>query len=178
MSKLQKKLTAHKRGHPKLQNMNFKHFFSTFVGNFCPPGSGSGFRIRIQIHWPHWIRIQSGSGSETLPTSAGCSLLIFWRLKPSRSLDVLYGGLGISKFNFFIIKMISCQSYVFQLFIIWTLDPDPEPDPGFTRNDGSGFSESGSSTLISGWLIYVNSLPDCSTLYPHQLPVWSSFYDD
>ncbi len=23
-------------------------------------------RIRIQIHWPDWIRIQSGSGSETL----------------------------------------------------------------------------------------------------------------
>ncbi len=31
-------------------------------------GSGSGFRIRIRIHWPDWIRIQSGSGSgsETL----------------------------------------------------------------------------------------------------------------
>jgi len=35
---------------------------STFVGHFCPPGSGSGFRIRIRIHWPDWIRIQSGSG--------------------------------------------------------------------------------------------------------------------
>ncbi len=41
-------------------------FFSTFVGHFCSPGSGSGFRIRIRIHWPDWIRIQSGSGSETL----------------------------------------------------------------------------------------------------------------
>ncbi len=40
--------------------------FSTFVGHFCPPGSGSGFRIRIRIHLPDWIRIQSGSGSETL----------------------------------------------------------------------------------------------------------------
>ncbi len=39
---------------------------STFVGHFCPPGSGSGSRIRIRIHWPDWIRIQSGSGSETL----------------------------------------------------------------------------------------------------------------
>ncbi len=64
MSKLQKKPAAHKRGHPTLQNMNF----STFVGHFCPPGSGSGFRIRIRIriHVPNWIRIQSGSGSETL----------------------------------------------------------------------------------------------------------------
>ena len=34
--------------------MNFYQFFSTFVGHFCPPGSGSGFRIRIR------------SGSETL----------------------------------------------------------------------------------------------------------------
>jgi hypothetical protein len=44
----------------------FTNFFSTFVGNFCPPGSGSGFRIRIRIHRPDWIRIQSGSGSTTL----------------------------------------------------------------------------------------------------------------
>jgi hypothetical protein len=29
--------------------------FSTLVGHFCPPGSGSGFRIRIRIHWPDWI---------------------------------------------------------------------------------------------------------------------------
>ncbi len=62
MSKLQKKSAAHKRA--------IQHFktwiFSTFVGHFCPPGSGSGSRIRIRIHWPDWIRIQSGSGSETL----------------------------------------------------------------------------------------------------------------
>ncbi len=38
---------------------NFYKFLSTFVGHFCPPGSGSGFRIRI--HKPDWIRIQSGS---------------------------------------------------------------------------------------------------------------------
>ncbi len=40
--------------------------FSTFMGHFCPPGSGSGFRILIRIHWPDWIWIQSGSGSATL----------------------------------------------------------------------------------------------------------------
>jgi hypothetical protein len=50
MFKLQKKPAAHKRGHPTLQNMIF--FYCTFVGHFCPPGSGSGFRIRIRIHWP------------------------------------------------------------------------------------------------------------------------------
>ncbi len=37
-----------------------KHEFSYF----CPPGCGSWFRIRIQIHWSDWIWIQSGS--ETL----------------------------------------------------------------------------------------------------------------
>ncbi len=46
-----------------LQNMLFlKNFSSIFASNFCPPGSGSGFRI----HWSDWIRTQSGSGSETL----------------------------------------------------------------------------------------------------------------
>ncbi len=66
MSKLQKKPSALKRGHPTLQNMNFYTFISTSVGHFWPPGSGSGSRIRIRIHWPDWIRIQFGSGSETL----------------------------------------------------------------------------------------------------------------
>ncbi len=30
--------------------------FSIFVGHFCSPGSG--FRIRIRIHWQDWIRIR------------------------------------------------------------------------------------------------------------------------
>ncbi len=54
----------------QLSKESIQHFktwnfliFSTFVGHFCPPGSGSGFRIRIRIHWPDWIRIQYGSGS-------------------------------------------------------------------------------------------------------------------
>jgi hypothetical protein len=47
-----------------LKTWTYTKNFSTFVGHFCPPGSGSGFRIRI--HWPDWIRIQSGSGSATL----------------------------------------------------------------------------------------------------------------
>ncbi len=47
-----------------LKTWNFFNFFSSFVGHFCPPGSGSGFLIRI--HWPDWIRIQLGSGSATL----------------------------------------------------------------------------------------------------------------
>jgi hypothetical protein len=41
-------------------------FFYTFVGHCCPPGSGFGFRIRIRIYRPDWIRIQLGSGSATM----------------------------------------------------------------------------------------------------------------
>ncbi len=36
------------------------------MGHFYPLGSGSGFRIRIRIHLLDLIRIQYGSGSETL----------------------------------------------------------------------------------------------------------------
>ncbi len=34
------------------------YFFPIFIGHFCPPGFGSGLRIRIQPLWPHWIRIR------------------------------------------------------------------------------------------------------------------------
>ncbi len=59
------------------QNMKFL-IFSTSVGHFCPPGSG--FQIRNWIHWPDWIRIQYGSGSETLQTTLfwSCSIQKFW----------------------------------------------------------------------------------------------------
>jgi hypothetical protein len=62
MSKLQKKPSALKRGHPTRQNMNFYQNFSTFVGHFCPPGSGSGFRIRI-----HSGPIEYGSNPDPDP---------------------------------------------------------------------------------------------------------------
>ncbi len=39
-------------------NHEISEFFSTFVVRFCPPVSGSGFRIRIRIYWPDWILIQ------------------------------------------------------------------------------------------------------------------------
>ncbi len=47
MSKLLKKPSA-------IPNINFLNFFfPTFVGYFCPPGSGSGLRIRIRIRTPN-----------------------------------------------------------------------------------------------------------------------------
>ncbi len=50
-------------------------FYSIFVGHLCHPGSGSRFRIRIrlQIHWPNWIRIQSGSETLLQDTRKGTS---------------------------------------------------------------------------------------------------------
>jgi hypothetical protein len=75
MSKLQKKPSALKREHPALHNMKLKKKFY-FSGSFLPSrsgfGFGSGFQIRIRISNTdpdqHLIdiRIQSGSGSETL----------------------------------------------------------------------------------------------------------------
>ncbi len=57
----------------QLSEENIQHFktwdflfFSSFVGHFSPPRSGSGFRLWIRIHWPDWIRIRLGSGSATL----------------------------------------------------------------------------------------------------------------
>ncbi len=47
-----------------IQHFNTWNFF--FVCNFCPPGSGTEFWIRIRIHWPDGIRIHKGSGFETL----------------------------------------------------------------------------------------------------------------
>ncbi len=49
-----------------IQSSTSKHeisyLFSILVVNFCPPGSGSGFRIRIRIT----NLVKSGFGSETL----------------------------------------------------------------------------------------------------------------
>ncbi len=56
MSKLQEKPSALKREHPALKKMKCINFF--FVG-----GSFLPFWIRIRIQRPHWIRIQSISGS-------------------------------------------------------------------------------------------------------------------
>ncbi len=62
MSKLQKKPAAHKRGHPTLQNMNFKIFFLLLWVIFAllDPDPDSGFGSGSTGP------IESGSGSETL----------------------------------------------------------------------------------------------------------------
>jgi hypothetical protein len=70
MSKLQKKPSALKREQPALHKMNFFFFFSTFVGHFCPPGSGSGSRDPIESGY--------GSGSTTLIAITGSCVLLFF----------------------------------------------------------------------------------------------------
>jgi hypothetical protein len=48
----------------------------------------------------------------------------------SCSLDVLYGGLGISKLQFLIKEEIKkFQAVIFQVLVIKTLDPKPDPYP-------------------------------------------------
>jgi hypothetical protein len=71
MSKLQKKPAAHKRGHPTLQYMLLK-FFSTCVGHFCPPGSGSTGPI------------ESGSNPDPKPCFKSISYLVPQMRVPSR----------------------------------------------------------------------------------------------
>jgi hypothetical protein len=96
MSKIQEKPSALQRKHPALQKMKFITFFSMFVGNFYPRGSGSRIRIRmqgpysirIQMQGPHLIRIQSGSGSTTLLPTVPDNRL-------DRAKDLLSGDLHV-----------------------------------------------------------------------------------
>ncbi len=102
------------------------------VGHFCPPGSGSGLRIRIRIwiHRPHGIRFQPGSGHRY---GSGTELLF--------SIDgcVRYAVLCLD------VRRRRCQVSgprppVWSLCLFWSassctppaqpkpvLDPDPEP---------------------------------------------------
>jgi hypothetical protein len=76
--------------------------------------------------------------------SSGCSLLRAEGF--SRSLGVLYGGLGISKLQF-LIKKIKFKFLVVNFFTILdhqTLDPDPGSRSVIRKNAGSG-SISGSA---------------------------------
>ncbi len=69
---------------------NFLHF-SIFVGHILP-GFRSGFRMRIRIHWPDWIRIQSGPGSETLAITLQ---YIMYGTGSTRCTDVQYLNISL-----------------------------------------------------------------------------------
>ncbi len=94
------------------------------------------YRYRYRAVNGQWIRIQEGKNyspkiekkvryGNFMFLSAGCSL---WRAEGfSCSLDVLYGGLGISKLQFFIKRYPIFSNCKFvQYLIIKTLDPVPD----------------------------------------------------
>jgi hypothetical protein len=69
-----------------------------------------------------WIRIQESKNGPEKYKSAGCSLLRAEGF--SCSLDVVYGGLGISKLPQFLIKkinknIVSCDGVVVRLPPLW-----------------------------------------------------------
>ncbi len=126
----------------QLSKENIQHFktwnfllFSTFLGHFCPPGSGSGFRIRIRIHWPDWIRIQFGSGSATLLSSYGTLL---YRLFPgvlpyeedcSTAVDNLLDGVTSLLWSQPRDRQPILRTFAFKLgkLDIWTILPWAQP---------------------------------------------------
>jgi hypothetical protein len=93
MAKLQKKPSAPKENTRHLKFLNFFYF----VGNFCPPGSGSGLRIRIRFHGPDRILIRSG-----------CETLVYCTLWFIFKFNILF-----QIFTFFIsYKIVQSISYV------------------------------------------------------------------
>ncbi len=88
--------------------------------------------------------------------STGCSLLRAEGF--SCSLGVLYGGLGISKFQF-LIKRIEIKFPAINFFNFWSSNPgsgsgirnpDPESGSAIIKNTGSGsaLNQCGSETLV------------------------------
>ncbi len=106
MSKLPEKHPALKREHPTLQNIKFLHFF-LFLCVF----------VRIFMFW-----------------SAGCSFLRAEGF--SCGFCVLYGGLGITKLQFFIKKIF------FSIFV--------NQNPGFRTVSGSAIRKNAGSGSVSG----------------------------
>jgi hypothetical protein len=55
------------------------------------------------------------------------------------NLGILYGGLGISKMQFFYHKITFFSDVIFLTMVLKTLDPepDPDPDPEIRKNAGS-----------------------------------------
>ncbi len=107
--------------YPKLCSLKLKKWYWSV-------GSGSALIL------VGWIRTQEGKNDlenrkkfrNFMFYSAGCSLL-----KAEGFLDVLCGGLGISKLQFLILKNISFFSAVIfflQYLVIKSMDLDPDPD--------------------------------------------------
>ncbi len=105
------------------------HDIKADVGFYQCCGSGPGLD-------PDSIRsVNPEPGGQKWPSKIEKSFM-FWSAGGfSCRLDVLYGGLVISKLQFFIFKKMQLYNF-YKFFVIKTLDPE------------SGFNESGSATLI------------------------------
>ncbi len=98
---------------------NIQHFktwnfliFSTFVGHFCPPGSGSGFRIRIRNHWSDWIRIRIRNTGE----GGGVR---FTRWTPQRIEDQPLNGKNKYKFPLTIASSVGKKAPCHWVYKLW-----------------------------------------------------------
>ncbi len=119
-------------------------------------GSGSVFNRASRSESVFGIRIQEGKNDpqkekKFMFCSVGWPLL--WAAGFFCNLDTLYGGLGIGKLRFLIIKKIEFFSTVifFKFLVIKALDPDPYWSPASTSGFGSGSvkNEYGPETLVS-----------------------------
>jgi hypothetical protein len=120
--------------------MKLLTLFSIFAGHFCPPGSGSRFRIRrhLRIYWPDWIRIRStgltlailcGSGSSLVQNN---SFLVHIRIWP------------------FIDAHFGTAHYFFYLVSFWSdLNLENGMSCSCTLYSGSGMNHPKSDSLIS-----------------------------
>ncbi len=118
-----------------LGNVNVKFCFQwscppsfTFVGHYCPPGSGSGFRIRIRIHWPDWIRIQYGS--ETLIQTVRIQLLSYQHSPKHWKQNLIHNRWFGKCEREMLFPSGAVLPALLLGFIIALLDPDPDSEYG------------------------------------------------
>ncbi len=111
------------------------------------------FQIRIQSG--QWIRIQQSKNDFQKKFYVLClcfevlDVLFLMAEGFSCSLDVLYGGLGISKLFFFLIKKISYSFFSCKFFPFLVIKTQyPNWFSAYNSGSGSGISESGSETLL------------------------------
>ncbi len=129
-SKLQKKPSALRRGHPAVQNMKFLKFFIFFCLFFLLAGriqipipdpdseSGSRYRIwiKIRIHWSDSIRIRIQSGSKTPGSVPGFRIRNFFTdLDPGGQLIMDPAGSGPTWMFLWPLKQL-CTSKSFTFF--------------------------------------------------------------
>jgi hypothetical protein len=102
-------------------------------------GSGSAW---IRINLSCWIRIQECKNDlQMYKIVKNFHVLKCWMFFfEGCSLYILYGGLGITKLQFFIKKISNVfqLSIFFNFLVVKTLHSELDPDPAIRKNTGSG----------------------------------------